>query len=169
MECGLLIYVSLIGFCCMPTFVLNGLTQEPPNKEKQMTPNTKKWTPAEQELWDLEQTYMQYLATGNVDSMMTYYHEKFVGWPSHSAEPVNREAAEGSLRGLLKDLKILAHKFQPCAMVMYEKTAIVHYMVELKLAGPGDEEITTGFRIIHTWIKEDGKWKILGGMSAEAP
>ncbi len=64
-------------------------------------------------------------------------------------------------------MKIISYELKPQVIMIYGKVAIVHYMAELLWANQKGEQQTTPFRITHTWLNEEGKWKILGGMSAK--
>ena len=55
-------------------------------------------SPSEQELWNHEKTYMTLLQEGNVQGLSEFWHQEFIGWPSHSSKPLDRD--EGGRAGL---------------------------------------------------------------------
>ena len=167
------IYLSLIIFLIM-TFVFNvsppvsdTMAQQPTGGESEMKVNIGKWSPTQKELWRLEEIYWTRLKSGDVDSMKILWHEKFVGWPSHSAEPVDLTGTRASLAKLRDLMTIIAYKLQPQAVMIHGNIAVIHYVAEISSEDKNGKRQTVPFRITHTWINEQGKWKILGVMSAE--
>jgi len=65
------------------------------------------------------------------------------------------------------DTKILSFEIRPQTVHIYGSMAIVHYFIDGETESNEKVTSTTTFRITHTWIKENDKWQILGGMSAK--
>ena len=135
-------------------------------ESSQGTPEILEWSAAENEIWALETAYMTHLKEGNIDGVAAFFHQDFLGWPSHSAEPVGRSEARASVERLLEDLQITGVKLRPQAIHLEGGLAVVHYLVVLTINGEEEVPEAAVFRLTHTWIKERGEWKILGGMSA---
>ena len=125
------------------------------------------WSEAEQEIWALEHQYMANIQNGNFDGLDPVWHDGFLGWPSHSARPVDRSGTIASLEELAKTTDFLAFELQPHALRITGNVAIVHYTVILDAVVSGRDRVRVSYRIVHTWLEEDGQWRILGGMSAE--
>jgi len=134
----------------------------------QASENHHAWSAAEREIWALETEYMTHFKEENSDGMAAFYHQDFLGWPSHSAEPVGSFEGRASVERLLQNLEITDLDLRPRAIHHEGGLAVVHYFVVLTLVGDGGAPETAAFRLTHTWIKENGVWKILGGMSARA-
>jgi len=43
---------------------------------------------------------------------------------------------------------------------------IVHYLCQAVWIDHKGKDVSTNDRMTHTWMKQDGKWQIIGGMSA---
>ena len=39
------------------------------------------FTPDEQAVWQMEETYWRYVQAGDVERYVTLWHDRFVGWP----------------------------------------------------------------------------------------
>jgi ketosteroid isomerase-like protein len=120
----------------------------------------------EQALWSLENAYFAHLANREFDALETFYHADFIGWPSHSPEPVGVGVARQSLEELLAGIEVLSIQVRPQAAVIRGDIAITHSFVDMQQEDAEGEASWYSYRITHTWLREGGTWKILGGMSA---
>jgi ketosteroid isomerase-like protein len=121
----------------------------------------------EQVLWDLEQAYFAYLADREFEALEDFWHPDFIGWPSHSAEPVGLDNAQGSLEELTARLKKLSIELRPQALTLHGDVAVVHYHIDVMQEDLDGQVTEYSQRITHTWVRADGRWRILGGMSAQ--
>ena len=124
------------------------------------------WSEAEQEIWALEERYMTAFKDGDVAGLNAFLHADFLGWPSYSSDPVARAPALASVAALRESLVILSVEIRPRAIHLSAEIVLVHYLVVLEIEEGDGGTAATSFRITHTWVKEDGRWRILGGMSA---
>ncbi len=124
------------------------------------------WSAAEQEIWALEELYMTAFRDGDVAGLNAFLHADFLGWPSHSSDPVARAVALASVPALHESLMIRTVDVRPRAIRLSGKIALVHYLVILEIEEGDGGTAATFYRITHTWVEEDGRWRILGGMSA---
>jgi ketosteroid isomerase-like protein len=67
---------------------------------------------------------------------------------------------------LHESLVIRSVEVRPRAIQLSGKIALVHYLVVLEIEEGDGGTAATSSRITHTWVEEDGRWQILGGMSA---
>jgi ketosteroid isomerase-like protein len=44
--------------------------------------------------------------------------------------------------------------------------AVVHYRLDWEIEDADGSSSTVSYRITHTWLEENGKWRILTGMSS---
>jgi ketosteroid isomerase-like protein len=120
----------------------------------------------EQTLWSLENAYFAHLANKEFDALENFYHADFIGWPSHSPEPVRVGVARQSLEELLAGIDVLSIHVRPQATVIRGDVAITHSFVDMQQEDAEGEASWYSYRVTHTWLREGGTWKILGGMSA---
>ena len=123
------------------------------------------WSPIELELWNLEQIYMLNYKDKNLDILTNFWHKDFVGWPQSSAEPVDIGTASKALTKPSEE-RIIAFKIRKQKILLHGEIAIVYYYIDVERESQEKELSRSTYRIIHTWIKENDKWQILGGMSA---
>ncbi|MBD3873085.1 MAG: nuclear transport factor 2 family protein [Acidobacteria bacterium] len=124
------------------------------------------WSEAEQEIWALEERYMTAFKDGDVAGLKAFLHADFLGWPSHSSEPLAKAPALASVPALQESLAIRTVEVRPRAIHLRGEFALVHYLVVLEIEEEDGGMAATSYRITHTWVEEDGRWRILGGMSA---
>lgn len=120
----------------------------------------------ERMIWDREAAYLDNVAAGNLAEVQKSWHDEFVGWPSHSPDPVDRERGRRSLEELLSGTEITGARIQPRAMRIVGEIAIVHYVAEFEQRGADGKTTPSSMRITHTWLRTPDGWKIIGGMSA---
>jgi len=125
------------------------------------------WSEAEQEIWALEERYMTAFKDGDVAGLNAFLHADFLGWPSYSSDPVARAPALESVSALHESLVIRTVEIRPRAIHVSGKIALVHYLVVLETEEGDGGTAAISARITHTWVEENGRWRILGGMSAD--
>jgi len=121
---------------------------------------------AQEELWNLEKTYMLNYKDKNIEVLTEFWDEKFIGWPEWAEKPVNINNAKLALSKPSEN-KIISFKIRRQNIVLKGNMAVVYYLIEVNLENRKQEKSTATYRIIHTWLNENGKWHILGGMSAK--
>ena len=124
------------------------------------------WSEAEQEIWAMEERYMTAFKDGDVAGLNAFLHADFLGWPSYTSHPVARAPALESVSALHESLVIRTVDVRPCAIHLSGKIALVHYLVVLETEEGDGGTAAISARITHTWVWENGRWRILGGMSA---
>ncbi len=118
----------------------------------------------EKKIWQLEEQYWEYWVEGDIDGYMSLLHEDFLGWPSSSVSPADKRAARKFVENYLSQSKPIAFGIKSGAIRVISNTAIVHYIVISK--DEDGNQIGDSYRITHTWIEQDGTWKVMGGMSS---
>lgn len=120
----------------------------------------------EQTIWSLEEAYFAHYAKGETEALELLWHADFVGWPSESREPVRKSSASQSVRDFLARAQIVSFTLRPMAIAIGGDVAITHYFLDLRLDDLDGGIVESSVRITHTWLREDGLWKVFGGMSA---
>ena len=131
------------------------------------TSTTKSQSQDEQALWDLEKAYFAHLTNREFEALEDFWHPDFIGWPSHSPEPVGRDNAQGSLEDLMATVKELSVRLRPLTATIHGDVAVVNYFIDLEQEDLDGQTTEYALRITHTWVRSDGQWRILGGMSAQ--
>lgn len=123
------------------------------------------WRELENEVWKIEERYWTYWIESDIESLMTLLHKDFIGWPSSSKMPSDKKAARAFVENLLSQTKLIAFELKPAVIKIIGDVAVVHYFLDLK--DSEGNKIGSTYRITHTWLKQDGNWQVIGGMSSE--
>ena len=123
-------------------------------------------TPTESQIWELERSYVGHLQAEDLAGLAEFWHGEFVGWPSHATAPVDRSAAAASISSLLESVRVLSFELHPQMIRVIGDLAVVHYLLDWELENADGSRLTSAYRITHTWLEEDGRWRIVGGMSS---
>ena len=126
----------------------------------------KEMSAAEKEVWQLEEKYWEYAQAFDLQSYRGLWHEEFVGWPRSEATPVGKSKIGGWLERRKNAAQTLRYKLQPEAVRQIEGAVAAHYTVSMEWVAKDGKVEREDARITHTWMKVDGKWKIITGMSA---
>ncbi len=121
---------------------------------------------AEQEVWQLEEKYWKYAQSYNLPSYSALWHERFVGWPRAEAAPVGKSKVGAWLQRHKDAGDALQYQLRREAVRHVNGSVVVHYSVTAKWIGKEGTTQTEESRITHTWLKDNGSWKIITGMSA---
>lgn len=123
----------------------------------------------ESQVWNLEKAYWEYVKANDLEKYRGLWHDDFVGWPLISPEPVQKDhITDWITNNTSKGLKLHAYSIEQRAIKVTGDIAIDHYRVKLNWAKGDAVEAARvdASRITHTWIRTNGTWKIIGGMSA---
>jgi hypothetical protein len=118
------------------------------------------------EVWAREDDYWRFVKAGDVESYVTLWHEKFIGWPCDEDHPMRKSSIGGWVQQI-RDKKItvtsvLTHEgaedFGTVVVVHYRFTKVDVYP-DGRVEGRGRES-----KITHTWMRVGNTWQIVGGM-----
>ena len=119
----------------------------------------------EEEIWSLEEDYISYFGEANHDAILSLYHSQFLGWPDSRNHPLGKISAAKFLEKNFPEPTQSVFKINREGIRIVNGVVITHYLLNVSWIDDAGVEQKSESRIIHTWLKEDSKWKILGGMS----
>lgn len=127
-----------------------------------------KWTKTQKEVWGMEEQYWTSLKDGDLEGYMTLWHPDFIGWPRAFDEPVNRDSVRTFIKSIMDNSKpgSLSYELKPYAVNVFGNIAIAFYTHSSVYENIEGNKIDLTERITHTWMKHEGNWKIIGGISA---
>jgi hypothetical protein len=124
----------------------------------------------EEAVWKLEHSYWEYVKAQDVASYKTLWHEKFLGWPSYSPQPVRKDhIVDWIARYAAKGLLLKSYSIEPAGSQATGQLVVVHYRVRTVWANNAVSEQPETLRITHTWLRGEKGWQIIGGMSMREP
>lgn len=123
------------------------------------------------QVWGREADYWRFVKEGDVESYVSLWHDRFIGWPCGQDRPM-RKASIGDWVREVRDKHIQvdsnltregAEDFGNVVVVHYRFTRVDTYP-DGKVEGKGKES-----KITHTWMKVGDSWLIIGGMCGTLP
>jgi ketosteroid isomerase-like protein len=125
-------------------------------------------TDDEKEIWKNEKAYMGFFQKEDPEGVLTFWDKGGIGWPMGTPQPSgNSEARNKYLEDLFARTKVITFEIRPMAIKVFGDVAVVHYFVDWVSQDSEGNKEKLKTRITHTWMKKEGQWKIIGGMSAE--
>jgi hypothetical protein len=120
---------------------------------------------AEKAVWAQEEEYWRLLKAENRERYLDLWDDRFVGWPRFETTPVQKD----KITHFMSDRKVLDYKLEPLSVREYGgNVVIVLYRATIHSTDKtGANESTRPSRLLHTWMKAEHGWRIIGGMSAE--
>jgi ketosteroid isomerase-like protein len=120
------------------------------------------------QVWQLEKAYWEYVKANDLERYRALWNDNFLGWPFVSSTPVHKDRITDWIpANTSKGIKLQSYSIEPLAIQVTGDVAIDHYRIKATWANAeGVQEKTDTMRITHTWIRTNGTWQILGGMSA---
>ena len=119
---------------------------------------------SEKHIWQLEERYWESWINGDIESFLSLIHEDAITWAASLETPADKHAAGEFFQKYLARTRPFAYEIKPAAIRIISNVSIVHYSLIWK--DKDGKQIGSTNRITHTWIEQEGNWKILGGMSS---
>jgi hypothetical protein len=119
----------------------------------------------EEDIWLLEESYFNNLYKANHDSVLSLVHDKFLGWPGSAAQPVDKEGSALFMKQYFAIPKTCTIYIKRSGIRLLDKAALTQYTLDVNCIDSTGTEKLQSSRITHTWLKENEKWHLLGGMS----
>jgi len=136
----------------------------------------KEWSATQKEIWEIEKVYWKFWRKRDLDGFMALHHKDYFGWtfpaepPFSSEEPVNK----ASYRDLVKakigkysdsDLDTI-ERLRPLKIKIFGNFAFTYYFCNIMHGRGRSIQYEYSIRVAHIWMKQDEKWKIIGGVTA---
>jgi len=123
---------------------------------------SQEWSKSQKEVWKNVESYWNLFAQGNMDEMMTYYHENYSGWANSSPLPGSKARATEGLKHFLEGNKIIMHNMDPVAIEIHDNVAVVHYYYSFIFKNSDGKEQNNSGRWTDILSKQGNKWILIG-------
>lgn len=121
---------------------------------------------SEQEVWNLEHDYWNYVEDNNLTAYAGLWHRNFLGWPAISDTPVGTENITGWIASQsAKGLTFKTVAFKPAKIRVSGDIVVACYWITVAWLDKNGKGEPNTLRITHTWLKDGKEWRIIGGMS----
>ena len=119
----------------------------------------------EEAIWALEEAYFKNLYQANYEGVLALVHNQFLGWPGAVPQPIGKEESARFMKQLVPKPVSCTLKIDRAGIRVLEGIALTQYTLHVNFDDTGGKGKKQSSRITHTWVKEGGSWKLLGGMS----
>jgi len=119
----------------------------------------------EEEIWALEEAYFASLYKADYEAALAIVHSQFLGWPSTAPQPIDKEGSARFMKQLISKPTSCTFTIEREGIRVLGDLALTQYIIHVNCSDAGAVAKTQSSRITHTWVKESGRWKLLGGMS----
>jgi hypothetical protein len=127
--------------------------------------NDKEEDRVKEEIWSLEKSYFGNLYAADYGGVLVLIHSQFLGWPGSMAQPIDKAGSSLFMKQLITKPTSCAFTIERGGIRIVGDVALTQYTISVNCNGAAAGAKTQVSRITHTWVKEGGRWKLLGGMS----
>jgi ketosteroid isomerase-like protein len=123
----------------------------------------------QREIWQAEQDYWTLVREDDAEGMVALAHRRVTVWPEVASLPIDsvhfRDSQQQRTR--FERDPIAAFELDFHSIEVHGDAAIVYYTVVVtsRVAPPDGTPAKRRSCITHIWIKDDGVWRLAGGMS----
>ena len=112
----------------------------------------------------IEQGYSRAFINGDADRLEKSWHEKYLGWHVGEDLPWDKEFAYETVDLWIEDHggTLSQPMLEPIATRVLDNAAVVHYLLEYIVEDDEGAKTHRKVRVSHFWVKEGGKWQLLG-------
>lgn len=119
----------------------------------------------EEEIWELEEAYFTNLYKANYEGVLAIVHTQFLGWPGASVpQPINKEESAHYMKQLIPKPTSCTINIERAGIRLLGAVALTQYTIHANCSDANGVTKIQSSRTTHTWVKEGGSWKLLGGM-----
>ncbi len=114
-------------------------------------------------IWALEEAYFTSLYRADYAGVLAHVDPRFLAWPGSSPQPVDRDGSARFMRELIPAPTTCRVRIDRAGIRVAGDVALTEYTLHVDCGGGRTSPRPS--RITHTWVRQDAKWMLLGGMS----
>ncbi|MFH1297068.1 MAG: nuclear transport factor 2 family protein [Bacteroidota bacterium] len=130
--------------------------------------NAQEWTKEQKAVWQEVENMWAYWQAGDFDSAFANVHENYLGWNNESPMPISKKKWIDPMKKSKELYSDYAFDIEPARILVHGDAAVVHYYYQMSWRfNDGEEKYKASYHGKWTafFIKEDGKWMMLGDMT----
>jgi len=137
------------------------------NSSKSQLPVSSNKAEMENEVWQMEERYWEYVQNMDTVTYKTLWHDDFIGYPSFGDGVSDKSKIARWIPELHQDTTLtFSYKLYKKAVNAIEDVVMVFYDTdEMWTDKAGKEVRKETYKFTHTWKKQTDHWVILGGMA----
>jgi hypothetical protein len=125
------------------------------------------WEQAQQDIWAKELSIYAGRSRGDLSLYLAETAANYLAWPPFNEVPKGNDGLKATGRSMAgKTQERLEMTFLDLAL--NGDAAVIYYKTHRTMRAdgtPADER----FEVTHSWVRENGEWKVLGGMARVRP
>lgn len=123
---------------------------------------------SEEQIWDREVEYWECIKASDLVGFEALWHEAGVGWPNGQSQPQQKDGIVAVTAATLDALQLDSREVELNRLSIHVvgDIGITYIEVHARAITKAGAPIEIRERSTHTWLKADGVWKIVAGMSA---
>jgi hypothetical protein len=129
---------------------------------------SQEWTREQEEVWSVVEKSWSAWRSGNAMETLSSIHENYQGWSSDQPLPIDKNQISTMYEWMAANSKIEYFMLNPARIAIVKDVAVVHYYFTFSSKYTENDETeseTMSGKNTETYIKEDGKWLLLGDMT----
>jgi ketosteroid isomerase-like protein len=120
------------------------------------------WTAEQKEVWAVEEKVWSLNKPTDMTEMLTYYHPDYAGWNYGNPVPSNKDRVNKWMSYWFGTGEVVVLDLIPMTIQVHGNFAFVHYYYRMVIKDKKGEEKMESGRWTDIWIKDGGKWLIIG-------
>ena len=129
---------------------------------------SQEWTKEQKEVWSVVEKSWSAWQSGDAMETLSSIHENYQGWSNEQPLPVNKKQISTMYEWMAANSKVDYFMLNPARIAIVKDVAVVHYYFSFSSKFTENDETeseTVSGKNTETYIKEDGKWLLLGDMT----
>lgn len=126
-----------------------------------------RWQSVKDEIWSHELSIYAGRSHGDLKPYLASTARGYLAWPPFDEVPRGNNGLKATGRAMAgKTHEKLKMTFLD--MSLNGDTAVIYYKTHRTMLADGTA-VDQHYEVTHTWVKQDGQWKVLGGMARARP
>ena len=127
------------------------------------------WSDTQKEVWQNVEKYSDLYVKEDLEGMMAYFHDDFLGWERTQWYPTNKADRRVIMERDFATSDVLFEALKPAGIKVHGNVAIVHYYITLTVKDLKGEETTLSGHWTDILMKQGSKWVMIGDAGGAVP
>ena len=124
--------------------------------------SAQEWSAAQKEVWKSVETYSELGAKGDLDGIMSYFADDYLGWSTRSAMPGTKADVRKWVAHDFETNQTVLQTLKPVGIAIHGDVAFVHYYFTVLQKNAKGEEKTIQGRWTDILKKQGDRWVLIG-------
>ena len=126
------------------------------------------WSKEQKAVWQEVEDGWEAWSKGDLDNMFKGFHDSYLGWNGDDPLPITMEKWKSTMERWNDYTTVQYYDIQPARIVVADDNAVVYYFFSFSMIyekGDKKKEKYNEGRNVEFYVKDGGKWLLLGDMS----